>query len=254
MNGLLRALGLFTIAPVRAGGELTRPDAIAALRWFPALGAALGAAAGLPVAAVLKWAPHAALLGAVFAILALAVLTRGLHLDGLADTADGLGSRAPAQQALEIMRRPDVGPFGVAAVLLVVLVDAASVVALDGRVWQPLAGLSVAAATGRLAVVLAAQHRVPSARETGFGAYVAASVPTPVLVAEVVVVLAFGAALAAAVDADAVSWVAAQVAALVVCGATVWHLVRRLGGVTGDMFGALVEIGTALTLAGLALG
>ncbi|HZC71818.1 MAG TPA: adenosylcobinamide-GDP ribazoletransferase [Jatrophihabitans sp.] len=254
MSGLLKALGLFSIAPVRGSGELTRSDAVAALRWLPGLGVALGAVAGLPVAAVLEWAPHGALLGAVFAVIALAALTRGLHLDGLADTADGLGSRAPADRALQIMRRPDIGPFGVVAVVLVVFVDVASVVALDRTVWEPLAALSVAAATGRVSVLLAAHQRVPSARETGFGAYVAASVPTPLLVAEVAAVLACGAGFAATVDADPVSWLVAQVAALAVCAGVVRHVVRRLGGVSGDVFGALVEIGTALTLAGLALG
>jgi adenosylcobinamide-GDP ribazoletransferase len=253
MRALARALALFTVAPIRGYGELTRSDAVAALRWFPAMGAALGALAALPLVAVLEWTPRAALLGAVMVVALLALLTRGLHVDGLADTVDGLGSRAPAEQALEVMRRSDVGPFGVVAIVLVVLVDVAALAVLDGGVWRPVAALAVAAATGRLAVLQAAHQRVAPARATGFGAYVAGSMSTVVVVAETVVVLGFGVGAAAAVDASLIGWPLAQVAALSVCAAVRMHASRRLGGVTGDVFGALVEIGTALALAGLAL-
>jgi adenosylcobinamide-GDP ribazoletransferase len=252
MRSVLRALALFTVAPVRTHRELTAPEAAAALRWFPAVGAGLGAVAGLPLAATLHWAARAALLGAVLGIVVLALLTRGLHLDGLADTADGLGSRAPPERALEIMRRSDVGPFGVLALVLVVLVDVAALAALDGGAWKPVAALAVAVATGRLAVLLAAHPRVPAARPAGFGAHVAGSVTTPVLLAEAAAVLGFGVGMALATGAAPVGWPAAQLAALAVCAGLLAHLRRRLGGVTGDVFGALAEIGTALTLAGLA--
>jgi adenosylcobinamide-GDP ribazoletransferase len=249
---LIGALGLFSVVPLGSGREFTRTGAVAALRWFPAVGGLLGAAAALPTTAVLQWAPHAALLGAVLGIGVLAILTRGLHLDGLADTVDGLGSRAPAERALEIMRRSDIGPFGVLAIVLAVLVDIAALTSLGEGVWRPVAALAVAAATGRVAALQAAHRRVPSARESGFGAYVAGSVSTPVAAAETVLVLGFGVLLAWTVDASLVGWGVAQAAALVLAAGFRMHTTRRLGGVTGDVFGALVEIGTALTLAGLA--
>jgi len=247
------ALTLFTIVPVRDGSALTRERAVVALRWFPLVGAALGAVAALPLAAIRAWAPHATLLGAVLAVALLALFSRGLHLDGLADTADGLASRAPAERALEIMRRSDIGPFGVLAIVLAVLIDVAALTAVDGSSWRPVAALAVAAATGRLAVLHAAHPRVPSARTSGFGAYVAGSVSTPVAALETVVVLGSTTGLAAVVHASVIGWPVASAAALVVVGGVRWHTTRRLGGVTGDVFGALVEIGTALTLTGLAL-
>ena len=248
------ALALFTVVPVRDATELTRDRAVAALRWFPLIGAVLGAVAALPLAAVRAWASHATLLGAVLAVALLAMLSRGLHLDGLADTADGLASRAPAERALQIMRRSDIGPFGVLAIVLAVLVDVAALAALDGSSWRPVAALAVAAATGRLAVLHAAHRRVPSARADGFGAWVAGSMSTPVAVLETAVVLGGTAGLAAAVGASIVGWLLAGAGALLVTAAVRWHVTRRLGGVTGDVFGALVEIGTALTLTGLAFG
>ncbi|HEY3715014.1 MAG TPA: adenosylcobinamide-GDP ribazoletransferase [Jatrophihabitantaceae bacterium] len=246
------ALALFTIVPVRDAAALTRERAVVALRWFPLVGAGLGAVAALPLAAVRAWAPHATLLGAVLAVALLALCSRGLHLDGLADTADGLASRAPAERALQIMRRSDIGPFGVLGIVLTVLIDIAALAALDGSSWRPVAALAVAAATGRLAVLHAAHPRVPSARTSGFGAYVAGSVATPVAALETVVVLGGAAGLAAAVHTSVLGWLVASASALVAVAGVRWHTTRRLGGVTGDVFGALVEIGTALTLTGLA--
>jgi adenosylcobinamide-GDP ribazoletransferase len=254
MSSLLRAVALFSVVPTRTGDELTRSDAITALRWLPLVGAALGGVAGLPLAAVRAWAPEAPWPGAVLAVAALALLTRGLHLDGLADTADGLGSRAPAARALEIMRRSDIGPFGVLAVLFVVLLDVTALGSLDGGTWRPVAALAVATATGRLAVLLAAHRRVPSAHASGFGAFVAGSVSTPVLALEAAAVLGGGAGLAAATSADVAGWLVAQVAAVVLVAGFGAHVVRRLGGVTGDVFGAVVELATAATLLGLAFG
>lgn len=252
MTGLLRALALFTVVPMPAR-ELDRASAVSAVPWLPLVGAAVGAVAALPATAVGHWAPHALLLGAVLSLLVLALLTRGMHLDGLADTVDGLGSRAPADRALEIMRRSDIGPFGVLAIVLVVLVDVAALESLGGGAWRPVAALAVAAATGRLAVVIAAHRRVPSARTSGFGAYVAGSLSTAAVAAEIVLVFGFGVGMAAAVGANLLAWVVTQAAALLLTTACLLHANRRLGGVTGDVFGALVEIGTALTLAGLAL-
>jgi adenosylcobinamide-GDP ribazoletransferase len=253
MTSLLRAFGLFTIVPVRPGETLTPIAAARALRWLPVIGAGLGAVAGLPSVAVRSGAGHAGLVGAVLSVALLAVLTRGLHLDGLADTADGLGSRAPAGRALEIMRQSDVGPFGMITIAFVVLLDVAAVTALPKGRWVPVAALAVAAATGRVAALAAAHRRIRSAHSAGFGALVAGSVTTPFLAGAVVLVLGFGAALAAATGAEVAGWVVAQAAALLVAAAFTVHCTRRLGGVTGDVFGALIEIATAATVAGLAL-
>ena len=116
---LRTSLGLFTVIPVRANPTIGEDDAAQAVRWLPAVGALLA----VPVAGVLlavQAGGHSTprrLLAATLAIGVLALLTGGLHLDGLADTADGLGSRRPRDEALAIMRRSDIGPFGVAALL-----------------------------------------------------------------------------------------------------------------------------------------
>lgn len=252
-SGVVTALSLFTIAPLPGPSGLTPRQAGLALRWLPLVGAAAAALAATPLAAIVHWAPRATLLGAAIAVALLALFTRGLHLDGLADTADGLGSRAPADRALEIMRRSDVGPFGVVALVLVLLVDVAALAALGGPAGRPVAAFAVAAATGRLAVLHAAHRRVVGARGSGFGSFVAGSQSTPLVAVATVLVLGAGSGLAAATGADALAWPVAQAAALLVALGFRVHVTRRIGGVTGDVFGALVELGTALTLVGLAL-
>jgi adenosylcobinamide-GDP ribazoletransferase len=94
---------------------------------------------------------------------------------------------------------------------------------------------------------------VPSARSAGFGAIVADGVAPVAVVAWTLAVLALGAALAVAA-AVPLGWVVGpQIVALLAGYAGRRHLVRRLGGVTGDVFGALIECATTVVLAGVAL-
>ena len=249
------AIAMFTVVPVPRRWHAASPDrAPGALRWLPIVGAALGALAGLAGTAVLYRDRSLSLLAAAVSVTALAVLSRGLHLDGLADTADGLGSRAEPARALEIMRRSDIGPFGVATVVLVLLLDVAAVAALPvHHGWTPLAALTLSAAAGRLAAVHAALPGARPARPGGFGALVAGRVGYLPALLLTVAVLGGGAGLAAAVHAPVLAWVLGPAAALALAWLARAHVCRRLGGITGDVFGALVELTTMLTLVALAL-
>ena len=122
--------------PAGVGGDLDEGAAARAVFWLPVLGAGLGLAgrAAMVFVAAGQWSPERQLLGAALAMVLLALATGGLHLDGLADTADGLGSRRPADQALEIMRRSDAGPLGVATLVLVLLVQVCALASLP-RGW-----------------------------------------------------------------------------------------------------------------------
>lgn len=253
MTRLARSVGMFTIVPVRAAVELGQADGVGALLGLPAVGAAIGAVAALPTAGVRAWAPHADLIGAVLAVAALAALTRGLHLDGLADTADGLGSGAPRERALEIMNRSDIGPFGVVTLVLVMASDVGALADLRGGAWAPVGVLAVSAATGRVAAVHAAVRGIRPARPSGFGALVAGRVSVTAAVSWAAVVLGFGAAVAVALSLPPGWILGPQLVAL----ATAWlvrrHAAQRFGGMTGDVFGALIELATAITLIGVAI-
>ncbi|MEV0730078.1 adenosylcobinamide-GDP ribazoletransferase [Polymorphospora sp. NPDC050346] len=248
--GFRLAVTTFTVLPVPAG-RIDRASAGVAMAVAPAVGALLGVVLGGALVGLSAAAAPALLAGAVVVALG-ALLTRGLHLDGLADTVDGLGSYRDRAGALEIMKKPDVGPFGVAALVLVLLVQAAALAELAGRSpGAALAAVVVATATGRLAVTWACRRGVPAARPDGMGALVAGTVGRPALaVATAAVVLA----AVAAVPGRPWQGPAAVLAALAVAVLLVAHAVRRLGGVTGDVLGAAVEAGTTVAYAGLVLG
>jgi adenosylcobinamide-GDP ribazoletransferase len=216
----------------------------------PGVGAALGAVlAGALLALDAAGAPPL-VAGAVTVALG-ALLTRGLHLDGLADTADALGSYRSGAAALDIMRKPDVGPFGVATLVLALLVPAAALAALPARPWTAtLAAVVAATAAGRLAATWACRRGVPAARPDGLGALVAGTVGPVALTtgtAAVVVVAV------AAVPGRPWQGPAAVATAIAVALVLTRHVVRRLGGITGDVLGAAIEVTTTLTYVGLAL-
>jgi adenosylcobinamide-GDP ribazoletransferase len=237
--GVRLALTTLTVLPLRAG-RVDRATAAVAMGVAPVVGLLLGG-----VLAVLLVALRAAgapdLLAGALTVATAVLLTRGLHLDGLADTVDALGSYRSGGAALDVMKKPDIGPFGVAAIALVLLIQAAAM--------GPQAAV-LAWTAGRLAITVACRRGVPAARPDGLGALVAGTVPGPVV-----------AGLAVAVAAGAVwavpgrPWQGPVVvaAALLVVLLLVRHAVRRFGGVTGDVLGAVAEVATTVTLAGLAL-
>jgi adenosylcobinamide-GDP ribazoletransferase len=242
------------VIPAGTGGDLDEGAAARAVFWLPAIGAGLGlAGAGAMVfVAAGELSPGRRLLGAALAVALLALATGGLHLDGLADTADGLGSRRPADQALEIMHRPDAGPLGVATLVLVLLIQVCALASLP-RGWPAAAGLVLAAVTSRVAVVLATGS--PSARPAGFGALVAGRTSAAARAVTVAGLLAavVAAGLALGGVAAAARGVLAAVAGLAVAGLLRGAARRRLGGMTGDVFGAIVELSTATVLLVLVL-
>ena len=178
---LALAAGLFTVVPMPPVLDLQRGDARRALAWLPVVGLLLGACAGAVGSGVVLLS-GAQLLAAVLSVVVLQLLVGGMHLDGLADTFDGLaavGSRKAgrdAAAALQVMRQPDIGAMGVVAISCVLAVQiAALATAPDARALFVLALLGPLA--GRLAVLVASRRGVPAARPGGFGALFAGVTP-----------------------------------------------------------------------------
>jgi adenosylcobinamide-GDP ribazoletransferase len=243
------AMSLFTAIPAGVSGVLDDDVAARAILWLPAVGVLLGGVgAGLVLTAGrLNQTGPGRLLGAVLAVAAVAVLTGGLHLDGLADTADGLGSRRPAADALEIMRRSDIGPMGVGALVLVLLIQVTAIAAVP-RVPLAAAALLLAEVTGRVSVVIATSS--PAARPGGFGALVAGRT-TPaerVLTVAVLACAATAAGLTVGGPALAIRSLAATLAGLLAGWLLQRTAQRRLGGMTGDVFGAILTVSATTAL------
>lgn len=183
---------------------------VAAVTWA-------GARAGLPALAV-----------AFVAVGALAAGSRALHWDGVSDVADGLTASYDRERSLGVMKSGASGPAGTVAVIVVLGVQVAALAAYVDTVHSALlAGLLVC--LSRCALWIVCARPVPPARADGLGVTYARTVPTPVAVV--------GALLLGLVPA-------------VLVVALVHRCVRRFGGVTGDVFGAAVEVALAALLLG----
>ncbi|MFH8340937.1 adenosylcobinamide-GDP ribazoletransferase [Streptomyces sp. AM6-12] len=254
LDGLRFAFGTLTVLPVRVrrwDRGAARGGMLAAVLVGLVAGA-LAAALGL----LLLLLGAGPLLAAVGSVAVPAVLTRGLHLDGLADTADGLGSGKPAEEALRIMKRSDIGPFGVLTLVLALLAQVAVLAQSYGDSWaRGAAAAVISAVTARLALTLAARTGVPAARPEGLGAAVAGVVPVPGALA-VTALCAAGAAFWGSEwgPYGALRAAVAVLFALAAAELLLRRCLRRFGGVTGDVFGALAETAATASLVVLAFG
>ena len=274
-DALRLTIGTFTVFPTRPPGVVDRRVASWAMVLAPLAGVLLAVAGGL-LLWLLGWGPpgdpsllrpllgNRALeaqahpfLAATLVVGLLALLTRAMHLDGLADTADGLGSGRDAAGAMEVMGRGDVGPFGVVSLVLVLLLQALAlgVLAAEGL---GLAALFLALVVSRLAPAVLCSRGIPAARAEGLGHLVAGTVGrTQLFLAAglggaLLLLLALVSPGVHALGGSVV--LRAGVAAAVGLGVGLLvarRAVSRLGGVTGDVLGAGVETTFTATLVAL---
>jgi adenosylcobinamide-GDP ribazoletransferase len=238
VRGAAAAVAFLTRVPV---GRLTAlgPDDVArGAVLFPVVGAGIGALVG-GVAVGLD-SRLTLLLAAALAVAVEALVTGAIHLDALADTADGLGA-STRERALEVMREPAIGSFGATALALDLLVKTAALAALlDGP--DPVLAATAAVALGR-AAPLALSWALPYARAAaGTGASLADGARATSLAAG----LLLGVGIAVAALGLRGLWLAAGAAVAVLVVGLVAG--RRFGGVTGDVLGAAVELGTTFAL------
>lgn len=237
MRGLLVALGFLTRIPVPVR---VFDDACAqrtSLAWYPMVGLIVGA---LLTGVFIVLPREHALLSAALTLLAWVVLTGGLHLDGLADSADawvgGFGDRA---RTLEIMKDPRSGPAGVTAVVLLLLLKFAALASLPvENAW--LLWLSPLLARAALTAAFVA---TPYVRSGGLGT---ALKDAPRAACIVAVLFGIGACFACGLRGA----IAVGAATLVF---VLWRraCMRRIGGFTGDMAGALAEMTEVTVLVAL---
>lgn len=237
---LRRALGLLTVLPVRAPiSDTASPGR--AMAYYPFVGAVIGGIlAG--IAALLHWSGLTASVPLLSAAIVLAIwggLTGGLHLDGWADCCDALFVPVDRERRLEIMKDPRLGGFGAAGLVLLLLVKFAAIQGVMGKPHALLTLVAVAA-VARLAAVVAA-YSFPSARPGGMGDYFRRGLTWRGLALAVVVALAAAAPL---LWRGAVVWAAVAIA----CVLLAFLAKRRLGGLTGDVYGAIVEVGETFAL------
>lgn len=240
--GLRLAFSWLTVLPVPAPGTVDRRVARTAITLAPIVGAVLGlVGTGTLIGLAALHAPP--LLAGLLVVGLLAALTRGMHLDGLADTADGLGCYGPPERALAVMKDGGAGPFAVVTLIIALGAQTAALAAIttEHRWW--LAVLAVVA--GRAAFAICCRSGVPAARSTGLGALVADSQPIAVPMAWWAVLAGLGTLVVPG------RWWQGPIAVAVAGGAVLAlskHTRRRFGGVTGDVLGAASELAVTAVL------
>lgn len=244
------ALGTLSALPVPPPRTLSRLVAGRAMLLAPVAALVPALAAALATFAGSRLAVPPLVTGAL-TVGALALATRGMHLDGLADTADGLAAGFDRQRALAVMRSGDIGPAGVVTLVVVVLVQASAVADLAGS-WQGVAAVAMAVVCSRSVLAMCCATPIPSARPTGLGASVAGTVPAGAALVAVAVPATTGAVVLAVLGEAWWSLPLAVVVGLAAAGVLLRRCVRRLGGVTGDVLGACVEIALTAALVVLA--
>jgi adenosylcobinamide-GDP ribazoletransferase len=238
-----------TVLPA-PGGEADGATRTSSLAYFPLVGFGLGGVlGGLGALFDLVLSPG---MVAVLILAAGALLTGGLHLDGLMDTADGVFGGRTVERRLEIMRDSRVGSFGVIAGGLALLGQYSALANLTG--WPRLAALVIALGVSRWGMALALVV-FPSARAGGLGAaFQGDGGRHPLTIATVLLVIAL--------IANPVLAVVSVVATLLVVWLGGRFFVAKLGGLTGDTYGCLAVstecvvfyLAVAIKLAPLASG
>jgi adenosylcobinamide-GDP ribazoletransferase len=248
VTGLARAVRLafafLTVLPLRSwDGAITDADLAASRFAYPLVGGAIGLALALLSEAMTRLGTPGSL--AAFLLLAAWVaVSGGLHLDGLADTGDGLFLGGGADRRLAAMRDPHVGSFGASALVLVLL---GKLTALEVLAGGDRATAVFAAAAVSRTILLVSAGLAPYARPEGTGrVLVEATTPRDA---------SWAAVGGVALGGIAAGWpgLLAGLAALGIACALTRLAIGRLGGITGDILGAVVELGELAVLIGLGL-
>ncbi len=236
------ALSFLTVVP--AGGRIDEEDLAASVFFYPVVGLLLGGVAASGVFLLGDVFPPA--LTALLTVALVAVCTGGFHLDGLADTADGLGSARSRERMLAIMRDSHIGVMGMLALFFVLGVK---VVALAGMPTSRMAATALCMpVTGRVAILLM-MNLLPYARDEGCAAvFYRQKSPRIALTAGLLGLLVVGA------GSGALHGLVAVGAALVVTLLLAWYCRRAIGGATGDTLGAACELAEAVVALVMAAG
>jgi adenosylcobinamide-GDP ribazoletransferase len=236
VKGLLGAVSFLTRVPVGTG-ERETGELAGFVPWFPVVGVGVGLVVGGAYAGGSELLPP--LPAAGVAVVAGICLTGAFHEDGLGDTADAFAGGRDRDHTMRILKDPRLGTFGVLAVAASLVLRVAAVAALAPG--AALAALPAAHALSRAAAV-GVMTAFPAAADTGLGAGYALALSRRRALAGVAAGLAVALAL---LGVAALGAAAAAAAAAFLLGRLA---VRRLGGVTGDVLGAVQQLGEVLVL------
>ena len=258
LKPLLEAIRFLTVVPLPGLPATVSDDyerTIAhSVAWFPLVGLLIGSiTCALGLLATFFW-PGSAFVRAVLIVVVSSALTAGLHLDGLSDTADGTMSWRPRERMLEIMKDSRIGAMGAIALVAIFLLKVGFLAAAGQHWWM---ATLLAPMLGRWADIFGIFF-YPAAREGGLGRSFNSMVrPHDFVIGTLFVIGA--AVLISLVDGFLFesflkAYARCMIALALVCLASVYlarKWVQQLGGLTGDTYGALNEVGETVALAAM---
>jgi adenosylcobinamide-GDP ribazoletransferase len=240
VSAFFAALQFLTLFPCPRRTEHSNDELGRSAIFFPVIGFMLGLILAL-VNFLLAPFASAGLLGVLLVTL-LAFMTRGLHLDGVGDTFDGLGAGGDRDRILSIMDDSHTGTFGLIAIVLVLFLKINALESLDVDRWRALLAAPI---LGRWAMVLLAYRS--KAAKAGLGSNLIDHLRTKHFLLATLLTLLLVAAIFRGNGIVMMAWVA------VFTIASKHYFKRRLGGVTGDTFGAVGELSETSVMVLLAL-
>jgi len=227
MQQLLTAFNLLTTIPLPTGKDWQAGDSGRASVWYPFVGLVIGAVTWLAWMGTTRLFPP--FVAGILTLIVWVALTGGLHLDGLADCCDGLLASTTVERRLEIMKDPRLGAFGGIGLILVLLLKAATLASLTPATSF---GIIFAASLARWCILPAGV--MPLARPSGMGADFAAGFRRWFIVVGAIIPLGLALTLGA-------RGVLSLLAGLLAAALVLWLAKSRINGVTGDVFGMVVE-------------
>lgn len=240
MRNLRTAFGLLTTLPFGMPEDWLPGDSGRAGIWYPLVGSVIGGLTWLAWLALSLYFPP--LVVGILTVLVWVSLTGGLHLDGLADCCDGLLASATPERRLEIMKDPHLGTFGGIGLLLVLFSKAAALSML-----APSSGLGIVLAATISRWFILPASLLPLANPDGMGADFAAGLKRSTML--ITAFLPLGLAFLLGMQG-----LFAVLTALIAAAAVLGLAYKRINGVTGDVFGMLVEVTETSVLLSLTLG
>lgn len=227
LRNLRIAFGLLTTLPFRLPEDWSAGDSGRAAVWYPLVGVAIGVLTWLAWKGATFLFPS--LVTGVITLAAWVLLTGGLHLDGLADCCDGLFASVSRERRLEIMKDPHVGTFGTIGLILILFLKAAVLASLMS---VSSFGILLAATLARWCILPAAL--LPLARSSGMAADFKSGLRQSSIILSAIIPLALMVLLG-------LRGIFSTLVGVVTAALMLWFAKSRIGGVTGDVFGMIVE-------------
>lgn len=236
IKGLILALQFLTRLPVNIPVDFNKENIRRSTFYYPLVGLLLGIIASIPYYFL---SPLNSELASFLTLLLMIILTGGLHLDGLSDSADGFFSNRDKERTLEIMKDSRIGAFGVLSLILIILFKYILISNIGPNL--PLA-LGFSMANSRLIVLLQIATK-KSARPGGLGDMVHKSQPRPYIIAGITIYLIL-------IIFVEMAYLIPLIFSLIIGEFISLYTNKKIGGFTGDVYGATIEITEAASLLG----